>query len=77
MVTSATPFVLVLLDEGPAEVYGPPALPSAWKGQCVIWPMVMGPARSGAIRAVSVIGFTLMTICNLPSWEYSGDKPGT
>jgi hypothetical protein len=27
--TSATPFGLVLLDEGPAEVYGPPAPPSA------------------------------------------------
>jgi hypothetical protein len=71
------PFVLVLLDEGPAEVYGPPALPSSSKGPCVIQPMVMGPARSGAIRDVSVTGFTLMTICNLPSWEYFGDKPGT
>jgi hypothetical protein len=44
---------------------------------CGIRPMVMGPARTSAIRAVSVIGFTVMTSCNLPSWEYSGDKPGT
>jgi hypothetical protein len=43
----------------------------------VIRPIVMGPARTSAIRVVSVIRFTLMTICNLPSWEYSGDKPGT
>jgi hypothetical protein len=46
-------------------------------GPCVIRPIVMGPARTSAIKAVSVIGFTLMTICNLPSWEYSGDKPDT
>jgi hypothetical protein len=75
--TSATPFGLVLLDEGPIEVYGPPTLSSAWGGPCVIRPIVMGPVRLGAIRVVSLIGFTLMTICNLPSWEYSGDKPGT
>jgi hypothetical protein len=77
METSATPFGMVLLDEGPTEVYGPPVPSSAWEGPCVILPIVMGPVRSGAIRIVSVIGFTLMTICNLPSWEYSVDKPGT
>jgi hypothetical protein len=27
--------------------------------------------------STSVIAFIVMTICNLPSWEYSGDKPGT
>jgi hypothetical protein len=43
----------------------------------VIQPIVLGPATTSAIRVMSVIGFTLMTICNLPSWEYSGDKPGT
>ena len=26
------------------------------------------------IRVVSVIKFTVMTVCNLPSWEYSGDN---
>jgi hypothetical protein len=39
--------------------------------------MVMGPARISALRAAFVIAFTVMTVCNLPSWEYSGDKPGT
>jgi hypothetical protein len=43
----------------------------------MIRPIVMGPTRTSAIRAVSVIRFALMTICNLPSREYSGDKPGT
>ena len=37
----------------------------------------LGPTWECAIRAVSVIKFTVMTVCNLPSWEYSGDKPGT
>jgi hypothetical protein len=46
-------------------------------GPCVIRPIVMGPARTRAIRVVSIIRFTLMTICNLPPWEYSRDKPGT
>jgi hypothetical protein len=74
--TCATPFALVLQDEGPVDVYGPPA-PSPSGGACVIRPIVMGPVRTSAIRAMSVIRFTLMTICNLPSWEYFGDKPGT
>jgi hypothetical protein len=43
----------------------------------VIQPIVMGLARTSAIRVVSVIRFTLMTICNLPSGEYFGDKLGT
>jgi hypothetical protein len=36
-----------------------------------------GPREFRSDWAVSVIGFTLITVCNLPSWEYSGDKPGT
>jgi hypothetical protein len=36
-----------------------------------------GPARSGLVRAMSVIGFTLITVCNLPLWDYYGDKSGT
>jgi hypothetical protein len=27
--------------------------------------------------ASSVIAFSVMTVCNLPLWEYSGDSPGT
>jgi hypothetical protein len=34
--------------------------------------MVMGPARISVLQAVSVKAFTVMTACNLPSWEYSG-----
>jgi hypothetical protein len=52
-------------------------VPTVGEGPYVIWPIVMGPARSGLFRDVSVMGFTLVTVCNLPSWEYSGDKPGT
>jgi hypothetical protein len=36
-----------------------------------------GPARISALKVVSVIDFTVMTACNLLSWEYSRDKPGT
>jgi hypothetical protein len=43
----------------------------------VIRRIVMGPARTSAIRVVSVIRFTLITIYNLLSWEYSRDKLGT
>src|SRR5688572_14182872 len=50
---------------------------TALGGPCGIWPTVMGPARISALRVVSVIGFIVMTACNLPSWEYSGDKLGT
>jgi hypothetical protein len=39
--------------------------------------IAQGHISLSLIRAVSVIGFTLMTVCNLPPWEYSGDKPGT
>jgi hypothetical protein len=53
---SATPFGLVLQDEGPAEVYGPLAPPSTEEGPCVIRPIVMGPVRTSAIRVMSVIG---------------------
>jgi hypothetical protein len=50
---------------------------TARRGSCGIRPMVMGPARTSTIRAVSVIRFILMAICNVPSREYSTDKPGT
>jgi hypothetical protein len=38
----------------------------------VIRPIVMGPARTSVIRAVSVIRFTVMTICNLPHGNILG-----
>jgi hypothetical protein len=75
--TCATPFALVLQDEGPADDYGLPASRTTGGGPCVIRPIVMGPVRTSVIRVMSLIRFTLMTICNLPTWEYSRDKPGT
>jgi hypothetical protein len=36
-----------------------------------------GPRVDRLIRAMSVIKFTVMTVCNLPSWECFGDKLGT
>jgi hypothetical protein len=52
-------------------------LPHHREGLCAIRPIEMGPAWTGVIRTVSVIKFTVMTVCNLPLWEYSRDKPGT
>jgi hypothetical protein len=46
-------------------------------GPCGIRTMVTGTVRISAWRAASVIAFTVMTVCNLPSWEYSRDKPDT
>jgi hypothetical protein len=34
------------------------------------------PVRISALWVASVIAFTVMTVYNLPSWEYSGDKLG-
>jgi hypothetical protein len=65
-----------LQDEGSVEVYESHVV-TAPGGPCRIWPIVMGPARRSVLRAAFVIAFTVMTICNLPSWEYSGDKLGT
>jgi hypothetical protein len=72
----STPFAHTRQDEGPAEVYGP-LLPHLQGGPCAIQPIEMGPTWTGVIRVVSVINFTIMIVSNLPSWEYSGDKPGT
>jgi hypothetical protein len=46
------------------------------RGPGGIWPTVTGPARISALRAASVIAFSVMTVCNLHLWEYFGDKPG-
>jgi hypothetical protein len=37
---------------------------------------VAGPRVSSVGWAMSVIKYAAMTRCNLPSWEYSGDKLG-
>jgi hypothetical protein len=41
-----------------------------------IRPTVTGPTRISVLRAASVIAFSVMAVCNLHLWEYSGDKPG-
>jgi hypothetical protein len=46
-------------------------------GPCRIRPTVTGPARISVLWATSVIAFSVMTVCNLPLWEYSEDSPGT
>jgi hypothetical protein len=71
-----SPSSSLLQDEGFVEVYGSHVV-TAPGGPCEIRPMVTGLARISVLRAVSVIAFIVMTVCNLPSWEYSGDKPGT
>jgi hypothetical protein len=37
---------------------------------------VTGPVRISVSQAASAIAFSVMTVCNLHLWEYSGDKPG-
>jgi hypothetical protein len=73
----STPFAHTRQDEGPTEVYGTSHSFTTERGPCAIRPKELGPAWTCVIRAVSVIKFIVMTVCNLPSWEYSGDKPGT
>jgi hypothetical protein len=63
-------------DEGPVEVYESHVV-TALGGPCGTRPIVTGPARRSVLRAAFVIAFAVMTVCNLPSWEYSGDKLGT
>jgi hypothetical protein len=38
----------------------------------VIRPIEMGPTWTGEIRVVSVIKFTIMTVCNLPRGNILG-----
>jgi hypothetical protein len=65
-----------LQDEGSVEVYESHVVTTP-VGPCGIRPIVTGPAWRSVLRAAFVIAFTVMTDCNLPSWEYSGDKLGT
>jgi hypothetical protein len=65
-----------LQDEGSVEVYESHVI-TALGGPCVIRPIVTGLTWTSILRAAFVIAFTVMTVCNLPSWEYSGDKLGT
>jgi hypothetical protein len=66
----------LLQDKGSVEVYESHVV-TAPGGPCGICPTITGPARISVLWVVFVIAFTVMTVCNLPSWEYSGDKLGT
>jgi hypothetical protein len=46
-------------------------------GPCAIQPVEMGPTWACVIRVMFVIKSTIITVYNLPSREYSGNKPGT
>jgi hypothetical protein len=65
------PSSLPLQDEGSVEVYESHVV-TALGGPCVVRPIVTGPAWRCVLRTAFVIAFTIMTVCNLPSWEYSG-----
>lgn len=64
-------------DEGLVEDHRTSHSLSTGRGPCTVRPTKLGPAWACVSWAVSVIKYTVMTGCNLPSWEYSGDKPGT
>jgi hypothetical protein len=65
-----------LQDEGSVEVYESHVI-TAPGGPCGIRATITGPARISVLRAAFVMAFIVMTVCNLPSWEYSRDKPST
>jgi hypothetical protein len=77
MEACSTPFTHTKQDRGPVEVYKTSHPHHQERPMCGLAHRA-GP-RMGMCDfwAVSVIKFTVMTVCNLPSWEYSGDKPGT
>jgi hypothetical protein len=46
-------------------------------GASGIRPTITGPVRIKILRFASIIAFSVMIVCNLLSWEYSEDRPGT
>jgi hypothetical protein len=77
MEACSTPFAHTRQDEGPTEDYGTSHSLTMERGPCAVRPTELGLAWTCVIWVVSVIKFTVMTVCNLPLWEYSRDKPGT
>jgi hypothetical protein len=77
MEACSTPFAHTRQDDDPAEVYGTSHFLSTGRGPCTVRPTELGPTWTCVIWVVSIIKFTVMTVCNLPLWEYYGDKPGT
>jgi hypothetical protein len=41
-----------------------------------IRPMVIGPSMDKCVMGPICNGFSIMTVCNPPLWEYSEDSPG-
>jgi hypothetical protein len=72
----STPFPLVRQVKGPAQVYGPPAPSPLGRPMCDSAHRY-GPHADSCNKGRVCNKVCLMTVCNLPSWEYSGDKPGT
>jgi hypothetical protein len=73
------PFAPARQDEGPTKTIGPP--PPQSRGSPVynsahVAGLVSGRCMGSMGWVVSVIKYVVMTRCNLPSWEYSGDKLG-
>jgi hypothetical protein len=73
----SAPFAPVRQDEGPVEDHRTSHFLGTGRGPCTVRPKKLGPAWACVGWAVSVIKYTVMTGCNLPSWENFGDKPGT
>jgi hypothetical protein len=77
MEASSIPFAHTRQDEGLAKDYETSHSLTTKRGPCAVRPTELGPAWTCVNWAVCVIKFTVMTICNLPSREYSWDKLGT
>jgi hypothetical protein len=46
------------------------------EGPRPIWPIVTGPAWPLRITGLICKGFSVITVCNPPLWEYSGGNLG-
>ena len=57
-------------DVAPSHVLTRPGGPRG------IRPIVTGPARRVCVTGPICNGFSVMTVCNPPLWEYFGDSPG-
>jgi hypothetical protein len=73
----SAPFAPTRQDEGPAEVHRTSHSLITERGPCTVRPIKLGPTWACVNWVMSVIKYIVMTVCNLPLWKYSGDKPGT
>jgi hypothetical protein len=63
-------------DEGLRRSLSPSYVLNRSGGPCGIRPTVTGPTWRSVLQAYFVISFSVITVCNPPLWEYSGDNPG-